>query len=241
MAAYKFTLGAKMRSDLGKGASRRLRQGQKLLPGILYGGAKAATPIILEQDKLAHALENEAFYSHILTLNLDGTEEKVILRDLHRHPFKKLLLHVDFQRVASTDVINMRVPLHFINREICPGTKNGGIINHLTMEIEVKCKAKDLPEFIQVDLANLQLNDSIHLSGLVLPAGVEIVELSHGKEHDITVVSVHLPRTSKADEEATIGSTTAVPSAADEKKAKEAAKKDSAKKDTKKAPKKDSK
>jgi large subunit ribosomal protein L25 len=105
------------------------------------------------------------------------------------------------------------------------------------MEIEVKCKAKDLPEFIQVDLARLQLNDSIHLSGLVLPANVEIVELSHGKEHDITVVSVHLPRTSKADEESTIGSTTAVPSAADEKKAKEAAKKDSAKK----APKKDSK
>jgi large subunit ribosomal protein L25 len=128
MAANKFTLGAKVRSDLGKGASRRLRQGQKLLPGILYGGTKTPTPITLEQDKLAHALENEAFYSHILTLNLDGIEEKVILRDLHRHPFKKLLLHVDFQRVTSTDVITMRVPLHFINRELCPGTKNGGII-----------------------------------------------------------------------------------------------------------------
>jgi large subunit ribosomal protein L25 len=225
MAANKFTIDAKVRSDLGMGASRRLRREQKLVPGILYGSSKAPTPITVEHDKLTHALENDAFYSNILTLKLDGKDEKVILRDLHRHPYKRLLLHVDFQRVSSTDVITMRVPLHFINQDICPGTKQGGIVNHQAMEIEVKCKAKDLPESIEIDLANLQLNDSIHLSGLKLPAGVEIVELSHGKEHDVTVVSVHLPRTSKADEEATAAvSAAAVPTAGDEKKAKEAKK-----------------
>jgi large subunit ribosomal protein L25 len=195
-----FTLAAKARTDAGKGASRRLRRLAGELPGIVYGGTKAPQNISLSHKELSKALEDEAFYSHIITLSVDGTAEKVVLKDLQRHPAKATLLHADFQRVDETHTITMRVPLHFINQEKCVGVRlEGGAVSHSISEIEVRCLPQNLPEFIEVDVADLHVGDLIHISQLKLPAGVESVELSHGEGHDHAVVSVHLPRGATAD------------------------------------------
>jgi large subunit ribosomal protein L25 len=195
-----FTLAAKARTDAGKGASRRLRRLAGELPGIVYGGSKAPQNISVPHKELTKALEDEAFYSHIITLTIDGTAEKVVLKDLQRHPAKVALLHVDFQRVDETHTITMRVPLHFINQEKCVGVRlEGGAVSHSLSEIEVRCLPQNLPEFIEVDVADLHVGDLIHISQLNLPAGVESVELSHGEGHDHAVVSVHLPRGATTD------------------------------------------
>lgn len=195
-----FTLAAKARTDAGKGASRRLRRLAGELPGIIYGGTKAPQSISLSHKDLAKALEDEAFYSHIITLSVDSAAEKVVLKDLQRHPSKGTILHADFQRVDETHTITMRVPLHFINQEKCVGVRlEGGAVSHSLSEIEVRCLPQNLPEFIEVDVADLHVGDLIHISQLNLPAGVESVELSHGEGHDHAVVSVHLPRGATAD------------------------------------------
>jgi large subunit ribosomal protein L25 len=195
-----FTLAAKARTDAGKGASRRLRRLAGELPGIVYGGTKAPQNISVPHKELTKALEDEAFYSHIITLTIDGTAEKVVLKDLQRHPAKAALLHVDFQRVDETHTITMRVPLHFLNQEKCVGVRlEGGAVSHSLSEIEVRCLPQNLPEFIEVDVADLHVGDMIHISQLTLPAGVESVELSHGEGHDHAVVSVHLPRGASTD------------------------------------------
>jgi large subunit ribosomal protein L25 len=198
MSATNFELSAQVREDLGKGASRRLRRTEKVL-GIVYGGEQAATPIILEQRHVVKALENEAIYSHILSLSVNGKKEKVVLRDIQRHPYKAVVLHMDFLRVNESDVLTMTVPLHFLGGEKCPGVENGGIVNHQISDVEIRCQAANLPEFIEVDISKLDLDQSIHLSELKVPAGVELVMLAHG--HDIPVVSIHLPRQTKLDEE----------------------------------------
>jgi large subunit ribosomal protein L25 len=198
--AISFNLNAELRSDKGKGASRRLRRLAGELPGIIYGGTKAPQNISLSHKDLSKALEDEAFYSHIISLNVDGTVEKVVLKDLQRHPAKASLLHADFQRVDETHAITMRVPLHFINQEKCVGVRlEGGAVSHSLSEIEVRCLPQNLPEFIEVDVAELHVGDIVHISQLKLPAGVESVELSHGEGHDHAVVSVHLPRGATAD------------------------------------------
>ena len=195
-----FTLAAKARTDAGKGASRRLRRLAGELPGIIYGGTKAPQNISLSHKDLSKALEDEAFYSHIITLTVDGTAENVVLKDLQRHPAKAALLHADFQRVDETHTITMRVPLHFINQEKCVGVRlEGGAVSHSISEIEVRCLPQNLPEFIEVDVADLHVGDMVHISQLKLPAGVESVELSHGEGHDHAVVSVHLPRGAATD------------------------------------------
>jgi len=195
-----FTLAAKARTDAGKGASRRLRRLAGELPGIIYGGPKAPQSISLSHKDLVKALEDEAFYSHIISLSVDNNVEKVVLKDLQRHPAKGTVLHADFQRVDETHTITMRVPLHFINQEKCVGVRlEGGAISHSISEIEIRCLPQNLPEFIEVDVADLHVGDLVHISQLNFPAGVESVELSHGEEHDHAVVSVHLPRGSSAD------------------------------------------
>jgi large subunit ribosomal protein L25 len=189
---HKFEIEAVVRHDMGKGASRRLRR-EKKLPGVLYGGGKEAVSLTFEQNKTAKALENEAFYSHILTLKIDGTPERVILKDVQRHPFKSNLLHVDFQRVRADEKLHMHVPLHFKGAELAPGVKDaGGLVSHILSDVEVSCFPDNLPEFLELDISDMQLNQIKHLSDIVLPKGVEIVALLH--DNDKPVVSVHMPR-----------------------------------------------
>jgi large subunit ribosomal protein L25 len=195
-----FELEASIRQDMGKGASRRLRRDKKV-PAILYGGNATPVALVMDHDKVMHSLEHEAFYSHILTVNVDGKSENAVLKDLQRHPFKPTILHLDLQRVSADEKLRMNVPLHFIGEDMAPGVKqSGGVISHLVNDVEIACLPKDLPEYIEVDVSALQLNDTVHLSDLKLPSGTELVELQHGPEHDQPVVSIHLPRGAKEEE-----------------------------------------
>lgn len=180
---------AESRKDEGKGASRRLRTTGKV-PGIVYGSSEAPASIQLEHNTVWLAAQNEWFYSSILDLKLDGKAQKVLLRDLQRHPFKAQLLHLDFQRVDENKAIRIRVPLHFENQEKSPAGKMAGVlISHAITDVEISCLPKNLPESITVDLSELALGDIVHLSDLKLPTGVEIPELRLGKEHDAAVVT----------------------------------------------------
>ena len=180
---------AETRKDEGKGASRRLRTSGKV-PAIVYGSTDAPASIQLEHNTVWLASQNEWFYSSILDLKLDGNAQKVLLRDLQRHPFKAQLLHLDFQRVDENKAIRIRVPLHFLDQEKSPAGKMAGIlISHAMTDVEISCLPKDLPENIQVDLSELKVGDIVHLSALKLPNGVEIPELRLGKEHDSAVVT----------------------------------------------------
>jgi len=197
-----FEIHAEPREDVGKGASRRLRKAGKV-PGIVYGTGKDVTLIALDQDSFRNQLENEAFYSHILTLNVGKHSDQVVLKDLQRHPFKRNILHVDFQRIAAREKLTMRVPLHFMNESTCPGVKNsGGVVSHIITDLEISCLPKDLPEYLEVDLAGVELNETVHLSDIRLPDGVEISALLHGGDDSQPVASVHLPRAEEVDEEA---------------------------------------
>ncbi len=200
MSSEDFVIEAELRTDKGKGASRRLRHAEKV-PGIVYGANAEPTQISTDHKKLMHHLENEAFYSHILTLDISGKKEKVILKDLQRHPAKMAVLHMDLQRVDAKTKIRMLVPLHYINADACPGVKEGGIVTHSSTEVEVHCLPADLPEFIEVDLAEIELNANVHLSDLVLSKGVELIELTHGAGHDQSIASVHLPRGAHEEED----------------------------------------
>ena len=203
MSGESYVLEAEARNDLGKGASRRLRRLGKV-PAVLYGTGKEPTALSLEHTDLLHKLENEAFFSHILTVKLGGREESAIIKDLQRHPSKPIVMHMDLQRVSASEKIRVHVPLHFINAEQCPGVKEGGLVTHNLTEVEVSCYPKDLPEFIEADLAAMELDSIYHLTDIKLPAGVELVELLHGEDHDQPVASIHLPRAAKeeAEEEA---------------------------------------
>ncbi|GIX22223.1 MAG: 50S ribosomal protein L25 [Gammaproteobacteria bacterium] len=189
-----FELEASLRADKGKGASRRLRRANKV-PAIVYGGEAEPLPIALDHDAVMQRLAHEAFYSHIITLKIDGRTEEVVLRDLQRHPVKPTrVLHLDFQRVAQDKPIHVHVPLHFVNEDKCVGVKQGGgILSHVLTEVEVVCLPRDLPEYIEVDVTELGLGESIHLSELKLPAGVKLAVAVDG-EHDTAVVTVHRPR-----------------------------------------------
>lgn len=197
-----FTLNAESRSDLGKGASRRLRRVNGV-PAVVYGGEGEAQSITLKHNEMEKNLSQEAFYSHILDLVVDGGKaEQVILRDVQRHPYKRLIMHMDFQRVSADQAIHVLVPLHFINEEDCVGVKQGGgSISHVETEVNVSCLPKDLPEFIEVDLANVNVGESVHLSDIQFPAGVTSVELSHGEDHDQAVAAVHAARGGAAAED----------------------------------------
>lgn len=221
------------RKDEGKGASRRLRRtGQ--VPAIVYGGNLDPVNIQIEHNTVWLASHNEWFYSSILDLNLNGDTQKVLLRDLQRHPFKPQLLHLDFQRVDENKAIRVRVPFHFLNQEKSPAGKISGIlISHALTDVEISCLPKDLPEFIAIDLIDLEVGDSIHLSDLKLPEGVEIPELRLGREHDDAVVTAQEirqevePTTEGAEGEAAVaGATGAAPAAGAAAAAPAAAKKE---------------
>ena len=188
-------LSAVARKDVGKGASRRLRHAD-LVPAIIYGGEAEPVQVTLEGKAVRKALEAEAFYSQIVTLVVEGAEQQVILKDLQRHPAKEFAMHMDFLRVDATHAITTHVPLHFINEEACPGVKAGGAVSHTRVEVEVKCLAADLPEFIEVDMAAVELGGHVHLSDLTLPAGVELV--AHDLSQD--VASVLAARGAKEEE-----------------------------------------
>lgn len=190
-----FALNAEVRELAGKGASRRLRKEGKV-PAIIYGGAKNRKPtsLTLEARELVKALNNEAFFSHVLTLTINGKEEQAILMDLQRHPAKGHPLHADFERVTKSSVVHKKVPLHFINEEQCKAVKlQGGKIQHSATEVDITCKVSDLPEFIEVDMAKIEMGTVLHLSDLSLPKGVALVELNKGADHDAPVVSVVKP------------------------------------------------
>jgi len=182
------TIKATARKVEGKGASRRLRHASSI-PAIIYGGKGEPMPIQLDQEKIWVASQNEWFYSSILSLEVDGKAEAVLLRDMQRHPFKQIIMHLDFQRVSANQPIKVAVPLHFINQDTSPaGKASDVVVTHELNEVQIVCLPKDLPEFIEVDLATLSLGDMVHLSEIKLPKGVEIPELSLGKEHDVAVV-----------------------------------------------------
>jgi large subunit ribosomal protein L25 len=186
---YEFT--AFPRDVEGRGASRRLRRSGRA-PGVVYGGSAKPQPIELDHNALMHALRNEAFHSSILTMKLGPDSQQVLLRDVQMHPFRKEVLHVDFQRVDENRRIHMKVPLHFINGENSPAVKlSAAIISHVLTEVDVSCLPKDLPEFIEVDLSELALNESIHVTDLKLPSGVTAV--SHGGMNPV-VASAIIPK-----------------------------------------------
>ncbi len=197
-----YSLNATLRNDMGKGASRRLRRAAQV-PAILYGGDQTPTSITLTHKDVMKSLENEGFYSHILTINVDGKAERAVLKDVQRHPYKPIVMHMDLQRILENEEIRVHVPLHFVGEDVAPGVKLGhGIVNHLMNSVDVECLPKDLPEFIEVDMSPLQVGESVHLSELKLPAGVVIPELAQGPEHDLPVASIVLPRAAVEVEEA---------------------------------------
>ena len=199
-----FTLNAKGREDTGKGASRRLRRLAGEIPAIVYGGKKAPAQISLVHKDVMKALENEAFYSHIVSLNVDGKSEDVIIKDIQRHPAKAIVLHMDFLRVSKSTKLQVRAPLHFINEEECVGVKlGGGLIAHSMTELEISCLPKNLPEYLEVDMAEIDLGQTVHISDITLPKGVESVALSHGEDHDLPVASVNKPKAVEVEEEVT--------------------------------------
>ncbi len=181
---------AQSRKDEGKGASRRLRHAS-FVPAVVYGAGKDPESIQIEHNTILLAAKHEWFFSSVLDLNVDGKVQKVLVRDWQKHPFKQLMMHMDFLRIKENEVVRVNVPLHFLNQETSPAAKTSGlVISHNLTEVEVSCLPKDLPEFIELDLADLKEGDIIHLSQLKLPADVEIPALALGEDHDIAVVTV---------------------------------------------------
>ena len=190
---------AENRTDMGKGASRRLRRSGKV-PAILYGGKTEPRALLLDHEVLLHQLENEAFYSSILTVTVGDKSQPCILKDLNRHPAKRLILHVDLQRVLEDQEIRVSVPIHFTNEDVCIGVKDqGGAISHLMTEVEVSCLPRNLPEYLEVDMAAMELDQLISLSEIPLPEGVEVPELAQERDHP--VASVHVIREMVIEEE----------------------------------------
>jgi large subunit ribosomal protein L25 len=196
-----FELHAELREDKGKGASRRLRRLADQIPAIIYGGDKDPQPLTLIRKDLEKSLENEAFYSHVLTINVGKDKQKAILKDLQRHPAKERVMHADFLRVDDKVAIKVNVPIHFINEKTSHGVKiEGGMVQHQMTDIEVQCLPGDIPEFIEVDMKDAHVGDIIHLSDIALPEGVMSVALALGEDHDLAVASILAPK-GGADEE----------------------------------------
>jgi len=196
-----FTLEAQLRSDLGKGASRRLRHANSI-PAVIYGGNAEPQSLTFNHDDILKAIEFEAFYTSILNINIDGKTVKAVAKDIQRHAYKPKVLHMDLQRVSENEKIHMNIPIHFINGDVSPGVKGGGQLTHMMSDVEVICMAKDLPEYIELDVSGLNIGDTLHISDLPLPEGVTSVELSHGDDHNQPVAAVHKTRGMSADDDA---------------------------------------
>jgi large subunit ribosomal protein L25 len=211
-----FELNAEFRDAEGKGASRRLRRVNKV-PAILYGGHREPRALALDHTKLLQMLDNERFYSTIISLKVGDASQAAILKDVQRHPAKNAVLHVDLQRVLEDEKIRMMIPLHFKGAGVSPGVKAGGVVSHLRNDVEISCLPKDLPEFFEVDISALNINQLLKLSDIKVPAGVELTELTHGRDEPI--VSVHHPKAEEveapaADAVAAAGAVAAAPGAA---------------------------
>lgn len=198
-----FLLNAEVRTDFGKAASRRMRREETGVPAVVYGAHEDPVHIVLPVNIIRKALESEAFYSSILTLNIAGKKTKAVIRDIQRHPFKPKVQHMDFLRVSAKEAINMTVPIHFVGEEKAPGVTEGGVFSHNINELEVRCLPGDLPEFIEINVANMKLDDVIHLSEIKAPKGVEILAQAEATDHahDHAVVSLHVPHIAEEPEE----------------------------------------
>ncbi|HEY2591898.1 MAG TPA: 50S ribosomal protein L25/general stress protein Ctc [Steroidobacteraceae bacterium] len=204
-----FEFGADRREEPGKGASRRLRHRGKV-PAILYGGGEPPQALVLDQQNLLTMISNERFYSSIVRLKIDGAAQEAIIKDVQMHPARNVVLHVDLQRVRENERIRIRLPIHFRNEAAAPGVKlEGGIVSHMQTDVEVACLPKDLPEFLEVDVADLGLNETKFLADIPLPAGVVITDLVHGKNRP--VVSIHSPRAEEPEPLAAEAAAAAVP------------------------------
>lgn len=197
-----FTLSAEVRSDYGKGASRRLRKSNKI-PGIIYGGGGNPTPLSLDHNEIINNLQTEAFFSQILTVKVDGSDEKAIIKDIQRHPYKQRILHMDFLRVRMDEAISVRVPIHYLNEETCFGVKTeGGALNKIENDVGISCLPGALPEYIEVDVIDLKLGESLHLSDITLPEGVTSTDYVEGDEdHDRAIITVFQPRAAAEEDD----------------------------------------
>ena len=197
----KFDLIAELREDQGKGASRRLRL-QGKVPAIIYGAGRPPRSLSFDQNKVLQQLDNESFYSSILNIKVNDKSQAAILKDLQRHPAKHMIMHMDFQRIVDDVEIKMNVPLHFLGEEVAPGVKDGGgSVSHLMNDVEISCLPKDLPEYIEVDVSELELDAMLSLTDIKLPKGVEITALAQGPENDQGIVSIHVIKAAPVEEE----------------------------------------
>ena len=199
--AEEFDLIAELRDDKGKGASRRLRREGKV-PAILYGGGRPPRNLAFDHNRVIQQLENESFYSSILSIKVGERDQAAIVKDIQRHPAKNRVLHMDFQRIVADEKIKMNVPIHYLNAEEAVGVKQGGgSVSQLITDIEVSCLPKDLPEYFEVDIENLELDAMLHISDIKLPEGVEIPQLAQGPENDHAIVSIHVIKAAPIEEE----------------------------------------
>ena len=197
-----FEIAAELREDKGKGASRRLRRLADQIPAIIYGGDKDPQPLTLIRKDLEKSLENEAFYSQVLTIKVGSESQQAILKDLQRHPAKDTVMHADFLRVDEKTVVKVHVPIHFLNEDTCHGVKmEGGMIQHQATDIEVQCLPGDIPEYIEVDMLEIHTGQIVHLSDIALPEGVTSVALALGEDHDLAIASVIAPKGGGTDED----------------------------------------
>ncbi|PLW67438.1 50S ribosomal protein L25/general stress protein Ctc [Pseudohalioglobus lutimaris] len=197
-----FEVHAELREDMGKGASRRLRRFADKIPAIIYGGDKDPQPLTIIRKDLEKSLENEAFYSHVLSVKVGGEDQQAILKDLQRHPAKNYVMHADFLRVSAKVALKVNVPIHFLNEETCKGVKiEGGIIQHQATDIEVSCLPAAIPEYIEVDMLDVEIGQIVHLSDITLPEGVTSTALALGEDHDLAIASVIAPKGGSTDED----------------------------------------
>lgn len=199
-----FEVNAETRSETGKSAMRRLRATGRV-PGVVYGAGADPQNITVKGNELRKQLENEAFFSHILTVSIGGEKVQAVVKDMQRHPASMDVTHVDFLRVKATDELTMRVPLHFVNEEKAPGVKAGGVFSHMMNDVEINCLPANLPEYIEVDVGAMALGDNVHLSNLVLPEGVSLTLDVSDADHDHTVATLHMPAALDTGEEEEAG------------------------------------
>ena len=201
MSEQQVVLQGELLNAMGKASSRRLRRLEGKVPAIIYGEKKDPKTISLLHNKLIRALEDESFYSSVFSVEIDGKKENVILKDLHRHPFKTQILHADLLRISSKTTITKNISIHFLNEETSKGVKLGGSVSHSMPEVEIKCLAKDLPTFIEVDMQELGIEETLHLSDIVLPKGVSLVADVSDKSHDLPIASIHASKVQDDEED----------------------------------------
>ena len=199
--AEKFDLVAEIREDQGKGASRRLRREGKV-PAIIYGAGRPPRSLSFDHNKVLRELQNESFYSSVLNIKVGDKSQAAIVKDLQRHPARPIVMHIDLQRIVEDEVIKMNIPIHYVGGDVAPGVKTGGgSVSQLRTDVEIQCLPRDLPEYFEVDISELELDAMLHLSDITMPEGVEIPELAQGPEHDHAIVSIHVIKVVEIEEE----------------------------------------